>query len=142
MNIRRLRLEDFERGYITLLSHLTNVGEINSETYINRFNEIQKLYPYIQIWVLEDNDKLIASATLLIEPKFIHSCSNVSHIEDVVVDTSYQGKGYGKILIEKLTEISKNEGCYKVILDCSEKNKVFYEKCGYENKNIQMSHYF
>ena len=30
--------------------------------------------------------KVIGCATLLIEPKFIHECSNVGHIEDVVID--------------------------------------------------------
>ena len=29
-------------------------------------------------------------------------------------------------------------GCYKVILDCSEANVPFYEKCGLERKEVQM----
>ncbi len=141
MNIRRLQLEDFERGYLHLLSYLTHVGEGH---YITRFQEIQKLYPYLQIWVMEEPEKkkIVGSATLLIEPKFIHGCSKVGHIEDVVIDARYQGKGLGKVIVEKLKEICKEEGCYKVILDCSEKNRMFYEKCGFENKNLQMSCYF
>ena len=141
MNIRRLQLEDFERGYLHLLNYLTHVGNGN---YITRFDEIERLYPYLQIWVMldEDKDEIIGNATLLIEPKFIHECSRVGHIEDVVVDPRYQGKGLGKLLVEKLKQVSKDEGCYKVILDCSEKNRTFYEKCGFENKNLQMSYYF
>jgi glucosamine-phosphate N-acetyltransferase len=144
MNLRKLELKDFERGYLHLLSYLTHVGEVSQEGYITRFQEIQKLYPYLQIWVLEEPEKkkIIGSATLLLEPKFIHSCSKVGHIEDVVIDSRYQGKGLGKVIVEKLKEICREEGCYKVILDCSEKNRTFYEKCGFENKNIQMSCYF
>lgn len=29
-------------------------------------------------------------------------------------------------------------GCYKVILDCSEDNVPFYEKCGLTRKEVQM----
>ena len=29
-------------------------------------------------------------------------------------------------------------GCYKVILDCSEENVPFYEKCGLTKKEVQM----
>ena len=33
-------------------------------------------------------------------------------------------------------------GCYKLILDCSESNVKFYEKCGFKRKEIQMARYF
>lgn len=33
-------------------------------------------------------------------------------------------------------------GCYKVILDCSVENKAFYEKCGFQQKSVQMAMYF
>ena len=141
MNPRRLQIEDFEKGYLQLLTHLTEVGDGH---YITRFQEIEKLYPYLQIWVIEELDKkkIIGTATLLIEPKFIHGCSKVGHIEDVVVDNRYQGRGLGKMLVEKLVEIGKEEKCYKMIIDCSEKNKLFYEKCGFQNNNLQMSLYY
>ena len=35
-------------------------------------------------------------------------------------------------------EMAKQNGCYKVILDCSESNVGFYEKCGFDNKGYQM----
>ena len=139
MILRKLQIDDFKKGYLELLKNLTEVG---NGDYLNRFNELETLNPYVQIWILEENDKIIGTATLLLEPKFIHSCSKVGHIEDVVVDSSYQGKGLGKILIEKLKEICKNEGCYKIILDCSEKNRIFYEKCDFKQTNLQMSLYY
>ena len=45
------------------------------------------------------------------------------HIEDIAVDTSVQGKGLGKKIINALTLLSETLGAYKVILDCSEENK-------------------
>lgn len=32
-------------------------------------------------------------------------------------------------------------GCYKVILDCSEDNVRFYERCGFVRKEVQMAAY-
>ncbi len=138
MNIRKLQIDDLKKGYLQLLEVLTVVGEADFD---KRFREMEKLDPYLQIWIAEEGNTIIGSATLFIEPKFIHSCSQVGHIEDVVVAREYQGKGVGRLLIETLKQVGKEAGCYKMILDCSEKNKVFYEKCGYENKNIQMSLY-
>jgi glucosamine-phosphate N-acetyltransferase len=41
-----------------------------------------------------------------------------------------------------LKEIARKEGCYKVILNCAEKNEEFYKKCGFQRKEIQMAYYF
>lgn len=41
-------------------------------------------------------------------------------------------------LIDELLLASKEHGCYKVILDCSEANQPFYEKCGLIRKEVQM----
>lgn len=41
-------------------------------------------------------------------------------------------------LIEALVEASRDMGCYKVILDCTEANVAFYEKSGLTRKEIQM----
>ena len=45
-------------------------------------------------------------------------------------------------MIEKVVQIAKKEGCYKVILDCDTKNVGFYQKCGFKNKGIEMALYF
>jgi hypothetical protein len=47
----------------------------------------------------------------------------------------------GKLIIEALTFIGKRTGCYKIILDCSDKNVPFYQKCGFTQKvSFQSSH--
>lgn len=52
-----------------------------------------------------------------------------------------RGKGLGRHLVKKLVDISRTEGCYKVILDCAEKNVGFYEKCGFTRKEVMMALY-
>jgi hypothetical protein len=41
-------------------------------------------------------------------------------------------------VVSDLLEFSKAAGCYKTILDCSEDNVPFYEKCGLKKKEVQM----
>lgn len=84
----------------------------------------------------------MGTATLLLERKFLRHCGKVGHIEDVVVDERCRGARLGLRLITALTEAAQAAGCYKVVLDCSEDNVAFYEKCGLRRKDVQMANYF
>jgi ribosomal protein S18 acetylase RimI-like enzyme len=99
---------------------------------------------YFKLLVVVDTatSLVVGAGTLLIEPKFIHACGSVGHIEDIVVKQAYRGKSLGKLVVDKLVEEAKQAGCYKVILDCSEQNILFYERCGFKQKEIQMARYF
>lgn len=48
------------------------------------------------------------------EKKFIRHLGLVGHIEDIAVDKSVQGKGFGKLIVEVLTALSESLGAYKV----------------------------
>lgn len=85
-----------------------------------------------------DKQKIIATATLLIELKLIRNCSKSGHIEDVVVDSGYRGLRLGLRVIEALTEAARAAGCYKLVLDCNEENVPFYGKCGLTKKEVQV----
>lgn len=134
---------DYHKGYIELLTQLTIVGEITKEQYMDQLNKIKENENHL-IYVIEDEktNKIITSGTLLIEPKFIHQISNVGHIEDIIVDKNYRGYGLGKIIINHLTNMAKEKNCYKVILDCTEDNISFYQKCGFMQKEFEMTKYF
>ena len=49
-----------------------------------------------------DKGQIIATATLVVELKFIRGCSKCGHIEDVVVDSTYRGLRLGLRVIEAL----------------------------------------
>jgi len=77
--------------------------------------------------------------TLLLEQKLIRGGAVVAHIEDLVVDKDYRGKGIANELINYCIKESSHIDTYKIILDCDIKLQSFYEKMGFEYKNIQMS---
>eukprot|EP00878_Enallax_costatus_P031181 GHUV01034075.1.p1 GENE.GHUV01034075.1~~GHUV01034075.1.p1 ORF type:complete len:134 (+),score=26.98 GHUV01034075.1:319-720(+) len=116
-----------------------------SRRYHSGFYAIRGLvYQQLTRWVCcadSSTGKLVGTASLIVEKKFIHSCGKVGHIEDVVVDEAARGQKLGQRLIEELISIAKQQGCYKVILDCGEHNVPFYEKCGLTKKEVQMVKY-
>ena len=85
---------------------------------------------------------IIGAVSALYERKMIHNSGIVCHIEDLVVHNDHRNKGIGTKLINVIFEKAKMQNCYKIILNCTEELKSYYEKQGFESKNIQMSYYF
>lgn len=137
MNIRKLELDDYYKGYLKLLEQLTRVGELSFEQFKDKFNKLNS-----HIYVIEIDNKIVASATIFIEYKFIHNSQNVGHIEDVVTDNNYRKHGLGKILINKLLQIAKENTCYKVILNCSKDISGYYKKLNFKYSGECYSTYF
>jgi len=91
---------------------------------------------------LSDNFDIIASGTIIIEPKLIRGGKSVGHIEDIVVSQKYRGNGISKNILEMLKKVAREKDCYKVILDCNEEVKKVYNSSGFEENGIQMGIYF
>lgn len=132
--LRPLQTGDYDRGFLTLLTHLTEVGEVTRECFLDRFYSMENCKNSYFIIVIHDLalDKIAGAATLTVENKFIHTCATRGRIEDVVVDPAYRGKQLGKLLVETLLKLSNVVGCYKTSLDCKTKLNKFYQQCGFD----------
>ncbi|KAL9537207.1 hypothetical protein MBANPS3_011985 [Mucor bainieri] len=141
--LRALRSNDYERGFLDVLTVLTEVGGHTKEEFTEQFNYMKKHnHEYHTITITEDaKDQVVAVGTILVERKFVHKNGLVGHIEDIAVNSNQQGKKLGLRIIQALKFIGAQRGCYKVILDCSEKNVPFYEKCGFTQKEVEMAWY-
>ncbi|KAJ3321893.1 Glucosamine-phosphate N-acetyltransferase-like protein [Boothiomyces sp. JEL0866] len=105
----------------------------------DRYNYLKKHnHEYFTI-VIEDTVKqvIVGAGTIFVERKFVHHNGLVGHIEDIVTHSEYRGKNLGWLVIETLKYI----GDQTVILDCSDKNVPFYEKCGFKQKEFEMAYY-
>lgn len=142
--VRHIELRDFNEQYLDLLSNLYE--NIHRHSY--PFSQIEKFYQHLNehhsILVIEDPDEglIVATGTILIEPKLIHNFGLVGHIEDVVVHPAYQKLGIGKVIVKKLVSYAESKNCYKCILDCADDKIPFYEKCNFTKKDSEMSYYF
>lgn len=139
MNIFSIKdFPDKREEIFSLLSQLTSAPLISEKSYNNIINNLHDNHN-IFVYVLDN--KIVGMITLLHEQKLIHNGLKIVHIEDLVVDKEYKNRGIGRDLINYcLHKISKEE-YYKIILDCSEELERFYNKFGFEKKNIQMAKY-
>jgi RimJ/RimL family protein N-acetyltransferase len=134
--LRNIEYDDFDRGYMDLMFEFTNYQyPMTKEKFIN-FIDTQKNYKTIVIYS-EKEKRIIGAGTIIIVHK-IHN-NPIGQIEDVIISEKYRKNGFGKQIIEKLIDIGKNEcKCYKIILNCLEKNIKFYENCGFINVGVEM----
>jgi glucosamine-phosphate N-acetyltransferase len=137
IKIRILNKDDYSQYF-----DLINIFRKTSFTNNDFINNLLKINNNSNIWVIELNNKLIATGTLLYEYKFIHNISKIAHIEDICVDNNYRGKNYGKNLMNHLIDEAKKKNCYKVTLYCKEDLENFYKSCNMEKNGVQMAIYF
>jgi len=143
LHMRPLSLTDYHRGHLSVLSVLTETPDVGPDAWATRFNDLRdtsRTY-YIVVVVSRETDRIVASGGVFIERKFLRGLGNVGHIEDIAVSREMQGKKLGLRLIQALTHISEGVGCYKTILNCSDANIPFYEKCGFEKRENEMAKY-
>jgi len=130
--IRELEEDDLTKGFLTTLDSLRKTSNLSNNKAVEIYKKI-RTNPEHHIIVAEIGGIIVGTATLLIEPKFIHDGGLVGHIEDVAIDKKFQGQKIGEKVIKYSLEFAKNQGCYKTILDCTDNVKKFYEKIGFKN---------
>ena len=139
LEIREIKKEDYYNSYMELMFEFTNYKhnlEYNDfckyidKIQSNNTNKIIIVYSKIE-------NKIIGSGTIFIIEK-LHN-NPIGQIEDVIITENYRKKGLGKVIIDRLIDIAINEmNCYKVILNCLDKNIGFYEKCGFKIAGVEM----
>jgi glucosamine-phosphate N-acetyltransferase len=137
-------IEVIKMKYLELLSELTIISDLDTHIFSKNIESIHQM-GYIIIKYTStpecDDFEIIASGTIIIEPKIIRGGKSVGHIEDIVVKYAYRGKQMVKEILQQLQCIAREKNCYKIILDCSEHVKKVYEKYGFQENAVQMAVY-
>ncbi|CAD7957174.1 unnamed protein product [Amoebophrya sp. A120] len=134
--LRKLQPDDFAKGFKELLAQLSDPGDLDDE----KFRALLAV-TNTHVLVVEHpkSGRVVCSAGLLVEQKFLRGGRKVGHVEDVVTSEKFRRRGLAKKVILSLLEIAKEENCYKVILDCTESNSEVYKKMGFfSTGEIQM----
>jgi len=137
-------IETIKTQYLLLLSELTVTNYIETSLFVKNVERISEMGAII-VGVIDNSLKdieIVASGTIIIEPKIIREGRNVGHIEDIVVSKEMRGKRISQKLLDILKSIAREKNCYKVILDCDENVKNVYIKNGFNIKGFQMAEYF
>ena len=134
MHFRTLTINDYDQ-YKKLITTFrpTEFTYDQFKQFVNSFNDIH------QIWILETDSLIIATATIMYETKLIFNVSINAHIEDVCVHPDWRSKGIGTRIMKKVLEEAETRGCRKITLVTSHETSEFYIKNGYEIRGVHMS---
>jgi len=94
-----------------------------------------KIYPDYKLYLAEFNNEIAGTFALLIMDNLAHRGEPSSIVEDVVVRKDLQGKGIGKEMMKYAMGISRQKGCYKIVLSSHLRRKDahrFYESLGFK----------
>jgi N-acetylglutamate synthase-like GNAT family acetyltransferase len=128
MKIRQLQSSDIKQVIDLWTSSF-------SRTFDNPVNNNYLNDPNSITFVMSDNKAILGVASLHIIEKLTRK---LGLIEDVAVSKNNRGLGIGKKLVEKLIQTGKEKKCDKIVLSSSEKNSEFYEKMGFQKKELSM----
>lgn len=98
--------------------------------------EIKKLEKESKVIKFEivGDDKVIGRAYLYLIKNDLHK-EPYGYLEDLFVDESYRGSGFGRQLMQTVIEEAKKLGCYKLV-GTSRNSRAevhgFYKKLGFE----------
>lgn len=118
-SIKKLNIGDFEN----YKKHIQSTFSLyDFERFVSSLND-----EHIVLCIVE-NDCIVGSGTLKIEPKLHHGYCKLAHLENVLIDDDKRGKGYGKMLVNTLIDTANELGCYKVSWMCNDNVESFYKK--------------
>jgi len=134
---RNLKISDSD-AIVSLLIELGNVtsslDNFDKDSVNHIFKEMNR-FPEIYYNIIAEIDNTIVGFISLILYKIPFHKGGTVLINELIVNKDHQGKGIGKLLINKVKEIAKankmNElvGTQKENLDAQK----FYRKCGFSN---------
>jgi glucosamine-phosphate N-acetyltransferase len=134
INIRDLSLEDIcdkskAKDFIVCLNELAPT-DLSEEQLKNIFFERQ--YEGQRTLIALVGDRIVGTGSIFIEKKYLRNGGKSAHIEDVAVLREFQLNGIGTMIVQHLIEIAELANAYKIVLDCSEYNRLFYIKLGFD----------
>ena len=133
ISIRAVMQSDMD-AVIELLQSISEFKPSKSDflTIWNSFCEQANVHSLVAVM----NSQIVGYGSIVIETKI--RGGKTGHIEDIVSHPLLQKKGIGKAVVDALLSVAKDNGCYKVALQCKEHNINFYKKCGYEVSGVAM----
>lgn len=129
--IREMNINDLD-SIMILENELFSLPWLK-EDYLYELNENE----FSRLYVLEIDNNIIGYAG-------VHIIFEQSQITTIGISKKYQNKGYGKVLLNHLIDISKQEYCETISLEVRVSNESainLYKNNGFETINIRKSYY-
>ncbi|OMJ73979.1 hypothetical protein SteCoe_27190 [Stentor coeruleus] len=138
--IRNLSEDDFRKGFNELMTVLDTEAQLDEEGFIEYCSNIRKMPDEYMHIVAEEtlSGRIVASASVMIERKYLRTGGKVGHLEDLIVNPSFRKQGLGKKILDILITRAREKGCYKVIISAVHDSSEYFEKNGFKKKGLNM----
>lgn len=138
MIIRELSINDDKIGFLETLNELSPTPQLNEALFkklvLNLGNK--------RVFVAVINNEICGTASLILDRKFSRGGSIVGLVEDVVVKSKYRSCGIASKLMNYISDYAKKKGVLKLRLTCNNDLSDFYNKFGFKQGGICMTHEF
>lgn len=144
MNIQILTPElliQYKKSYFETLSALVISTPLPDAECRSMLQEIITQWGTIFIAMNDDSSKIIWSATVYVLRHLLRWWVYTAHIEEICVHDEYQWQWIWSQLLKGTIDYGRKQWCYKAILNCEEHNVEWYEKYGFERKEVEMKIY-
>lgn len=108
-------------------------GDPPADEYVRAFGEVSA-DPRQRLLVIESGGRVVGTIVLIIVPNISRRGRPYALIENVVVDETERGRGYGEALMRYAIAEARDAGCYKVALTSRTQRgdaHRFYERLGF-----------
>jgi glucosamine-phosphate N-acetyltransferase len=138
--IRPIESNDYYKGYMELINTFTrDPAETSFEQFEVALTKV--LSQNAEIYVIEQDNRIVSSIHLLYEYKLHNNFKLVCHVEDLVTHREYRKMGYASALLEFAKSKASDKNCYKIVLCSNDENKEFYIRNRFLIKGCELSKY-
>lgn len=133
-----------EKDILDVLKLLSSMDDEIDMDISKALDTLKKLseYPYYKVLVVEENEKIIGTLSLIIIDNLGHKGAKLAVAESVIVAKEQRGKGIGKFMMNHAMGLAKKHNCYKLMLSSNMKRvpaHEFYKKLGFEHHGISFA---
>lgn len=95
-------------------------------------------HPDIYYFVAEENNRVVGFVSLHLQ-HLLHHYGKVAEVQEICIHHSCRGKGYGKILLDHVSQLARSLDCDLIEL-CTHKKRVNAHRF-YDREGWKQSHY-
>jgi GNAT superfamily N-acetyltransferase len=131
--IRKATIEDVEK-IVYLIKQLAIYEKLEHEAIVTKEQIVANVFnqQYAHVLIAEENDETIGFALYFFNFSTFVGKPGL-YLEDLYVEPTHRGKGYGKKLLIELAKIAKEKNCGRmewVVLDWNTPSIEFYKSLG------------